>query len=184
MQIIHFKKFCVPVSTGTSKVDKLLSDSISEGVIFQNFLGGACPQTCLVLACFACLCASHTMSVNMPASPTSTMMTGLVVPPPPFQKSRSAPVFGGSFIHKSSSRAFSYKVVPRNFNATVVFNNFIACQSLLCISRENSWPLAIFRPIFPIWLSKSNLLGQIYCTFPIEKLFIVYSNFPTFKEWP
>ena len=24
MQIIHFKKFCVPVSTGTSKVDKLL----------------------------------------------------------------------------------------------------------------------------------------------------------------
>ena len=47
MQIIHFKKFSVPVSTGTSKVDKLLkmpSDSISEGVIFQNFLG-ACPQT-------------------------------------------------------------------------------------------------------------------------------------------
>ena len=40
MQIIHFKKFCVPVSTGTSKVDKLLKmppDSISEGVIFQNF---------------------------------------------------------------------------------------------------------------------------------------------------
>ena len=34
---------CVPVSTGTSKVDKLLkmpSDSISEGVIFQHFLGG------------------------------------------------------------------------------------------------------------------------------------------------
>ena len=39
----HFKKFCVPVSTETLKVDKLLkmpSDSISEGVIFQNFLGG------------------------------------------------------------------------------------------------------------------------------------------------
>ena len=31
------------------------------------------------------------MSVNMLANPTSTMMTGLVVPPPPFQKSRSAP---------------------------------------------------------------------------------------------
>ena len=47
MQIIHFKKLSVPVSTGTSKVDKLLkvpSDSISEGVIFQNFLGGM-PQT-------------------------------------------------------------------------------------------------------------------------------------------
>ena len=62
MQIIHFKKFCVPVSTGTSKVDKLLKmppDSISEGVIFQNFPGGM-PQTpCCVL---------HTMSVNMPAS--------------------------------------------------------------------------------------------------------------------
>ena len=46
MQIIHFKKFSVPVFTGTLKIDKLLkmpSDSISEGVIFQNFLG-ACPQ--------------------------------------------------------------------------------------------------------------------------------------------
>ena len=66
----------------TSNVDKLLkmpSDSISEGVIFQNFLGAPDP---LVLACFACLCASHTMSINMLVSPTSTMMTGLVVPPP------------------------------------------------------------------------------------------------------
>ena len=82
MQIIHFKKFSVPLSTGTSKVDKILkipSDSISEGVIFQNFWG-ACLQTSLVLACFACLCASHFMSVNMLASPTSTMMTDLVVP--------------------------------------------------------------------------------------------------------
>ena len=43
---MHFK-FSVPVSTGTSKVDKLLkmpSDSISEGVIFQNFLGGMPPD--------------------------------------------------------------------------------------------------------------------------------------------
>ena len=40
MLIIHFRKFSVPVSTGTSKVDKLPklpSNSISEGVIFQNF---------------------------------------------------------------------------------------------------------------------------------------------------
>ena len=47
MQIIHFKKFSVSVSTGTSKVDKLLkipSDSISEGVDFQNFLGGMPPD--------------------------------------------------------------------------------------------------------------------------------------------
>ena len=43
MQIIYFKKFSVPVSIGTSKVDKLpkmLSDSISEGVFFKLFLGG------------------------------------------------------------------------------------------------------------------------------------------------
>ena len=61
MQIIHFKKFSVTVSTGTSKVDKLQnmpSDSISEGVIFQNFLGGM-PLDPLVLACFACMCASR-----------------------------------------------------------------------------------------------------------------------------
>ena len=54
MQIIHFKKFCVPVSTGTSKVDKILKispDSISEGVNFQNFSGGMPPDP-LVL-CFA-----------------------------------------------------------------------------------------------------------------------------------
>ena len=88
MQIIHFK-FCVPVSTGTSKVDKLLkmpSDSILEGVIFQNFLRRMPPDPLV-------LCASHTMSVNMPASPTSTLMTGLAVFPP-FQKSRSAPEDG------------------------------------------------------------------------------------------
>ena len=42
-----FKKFSVPVSTGTSNVDKLLkmpSDSISEGVVFQNFLRGHAPR--------------------------------------------------------------------------------------------------------------------------------------------
>ena len=77
MQIIHFKTFSVSVSTGTSKVDKLLkmsSDSISEGGIFQNFLRGIPPDP-LVLAFFACLCALHTMNVNRLTSPTSTMMT-------------------------------------------------------------------------------------------------------------
>ena len=47
MQIIHFKKFSAPVSIGTSMVDKLLkmpSDSTSEGMIFQNFLGGMPPD--------------------------------------------------------------------------------------------------------------------------------------------
>ena len=94
MQIIHFTKFSVPVSTGTSKADKLLkmpSDSTLEGVIFQNFLG-AFPQIPLVLACFACLYASHTMSVNMLTSPTSTMITGLVVLP--FSKVQIRPCRG------------------------------------------------------------------------------------------
>ena len=71
MRIIHFKKFCVPVSTGTTKGDKLLkipSDLISDGVIFQTFLGGMPPDP-LVLACFTCLCASHTMRVHIPAGP-------------------------------------------------------------------------------------------------------------------
>ena len=47
MQIIHFKKFCVPVSTGTSKGDKLLKmlpNSISEGEIFQNSPGDMPPD--------------------------------------------------------------------------------------------------------------------------------------------
>ena len=49
---------------------------------------------------------------------------------------------------------------------------------------NSSQPLAIFWPIFPIWPSKSNLLGQIYCTFPMGKPLIVYSNVLAFKEWP
>ena len=72
MQIIHFK-FSVSVSTGISKVDKLLkmpSDSISEGVIFQNFLEGMpsdSPSAGMLRmpVCFACLYASHTMSVSI-----------------------------------------------------------------------------------------------------------------------
>ena len=84
MQIMHFKNFDVPVSTGTSKGDKSLKvplDSISEGIIFQNFLEGMPPDP-LVLVCFACLCTSHTMRVHIPARPTSTMMTNLAMPPP------------------------------------------------------------------------------------------------------
>ena len=60
--MIHFKKFCASVYTGISKVDELLKfppDSISEGVIFQIFLGLASRPPSAVL---------HTMSVNMPAS--------------------------------------------------------------------------------------------------------------------
>ena len=50
--------------------------------------------------------------------------------------------------------------------------------------KQSSWPLAIFQPTFTIWLNKSNLLGQIYCTFPMEKPLIVYWNAPAFKECP
>ena len=52
MQIIHFKTFSVPVSIGTSKVDKLLKmppDSISEGV--QNFPGGHSPRPPSAVLC-------------------------------------------------------------------------------------------------------------------------------------
>ena len=82
--MLHFK-FSVPVSTGTSKVDKLVkmpSDSISEGVIFQNFLGGGMPPDppsagmLRIPVCFA-----H-YECKYLTSPTLTMMTGLVVPPP------------------------------------------------------------------------------------------------------
>ena len=40
-------------SSRDNKPLKMPSDSISEGLIFQNFLGGM-PQTPLDLACFAC----------------------------------------------------------------------------------------------------------------------------------
>ena len=42
--------------------------------------------------------------------------------------------------------------------------------------------MAIFWPIFPIWPSKSDLLGQIYCTFPMGKLLIVYCNVPALRN--
>ena len=47
---------------------------------------------------------------------------------------------------------------------------------------EISRPLAIFWPIFPIWPSKSNLLGQIYCTFPMGKPLIAYCNVPALRN--
>ena len=84
MQIIHFKKCCVSMSIGTSKVDKLLnlpSDSISDHVIFK-ISWRSMPPDPLVLACFAYLCALQTMKVHIiPANPTSTIMIDLAVPP-------------------------------------------------------------------------------------------------------
>ena len=62
MQIIHFKKFSVSMSTGTSKVDKILKmppDSISEGVI-QNFPGSMPPDPLvLFFAHYECKYASY-----------------------------------------------------------------------------------------------------------------------------
>ena len=68
MQIIHYKKFCVPVSTGISKGNKLLktsSDSISDSVIFQNFLGDMPPDLpsvsmlCMPVSCTLEECISQ-----------------------------------------------------------------------------------------------------------------------------
>ena len=85
------------MSTGASKIDNLLKLPscrfylISEGITFQNFLRGMSLDPAIVLACFACLCALHTMSVNMLANLTSTMMTGLAVATPLF-KSLDSPL--------------------------------------------------------------------------------------------
>ena len=71
------------MSTGISKVDKLLtmpSDSISEGVIFQNFLGGMLPDPPSAGMLCMPVCFAHYECKHL-TSPISTMMTGLVVPP-------------------------------------------------------------------------------------------------------
>ena len=84
MQIIHFKKFSVPVSTGTSKVDKLLkcpqTQSHAEGVIFQNFLGRHAPRPPCAGMLRMPVCFAHHECKYL-TNPTSTMMTGQVVPP-------------------------------------------------------------------------------------------------------
>ena len=72
------------MSTGTSKVDKLLkmpSDSISECVIFQNFLGGGhAPRPPSAGMLHMPVCFAH-YECKYLTSPTLIMMTGLVVPP-------------------------------------------------------------------------------------------------------
>ena len=83
MQIIQFKKFSVPVSTGISKVDKLLKmplDSISEGVIFKISWGSMPPDPPSVGMLRMPVCFAH-YECKYLTSPTSKMMTGLVVPP-------------------------------------------------------------------------------------------------------
>ena len=62
-------------------------------------------------------------------------------------------------------------------------NNHLHTQTK---AQSLKWQSAIghFPTNFIIWQSKSNLLGHIYCTFPMDKPLIVYSNVPAFKEWP
>ena len=58
------------------------SDSISEGLIFQNFLGGMPPDP-LDLACFACQIVYFAHNYHAHSNK--------IVPPPPFQNPGSAP---------------------------------------------------------------------------------------------
>ena len=81
MQIIHFKKFCVPVSTGTSKCNKLLkmsSDSMSDSAIF---LGGMSHTPSVSIFCMPLCFARYESTYYIPANPTSTMMTDLAMSP-------------------------------------------------------------------------------------------------------
>ena len=90
------------MSAGTSKDDKLLkmpSDSISDGVIFQNFLGGM-PQTpgygVGILRMHACVLAHYESIATYPSWPhinNDDRSAGCASPP--FQKSRSSP---GSYL--------------------------------------------------------------------------------------
>ena len=47
------------------------------------------------------------------------------------------------------------------FKANTSYSNIIIINQNYR-TWNSSLPLAIFRPVFPIWLSKSNLLGHIY----------------------
>ena len=42
----------------------------------------------------------------------------------------------------------------------------------------------IFRPTLAYDRAKSNLVGQIYCTFPMGKPMIVYNNVTILNKWP
>ena len=137
------------MSTGTSKINKLLkmpSDSISEGVVFQISWGHA-PDP-LVLACFGCPCASHTMSVNMPASPTSTMMTGLAVPP--FRKSRST----SEWLLTKLRYPHSYGITGSTYNW---IQTWLTCHSQCIVLHSRS---SSFIPVLS-GVSQGTVLGPL-----------------------
>ena len=68
--------------------------------------------------------------------------------------------------------------VGRSLKIMVVnCNQYNPCRHRV---RNNSQPYCIghFQPILPFWPSKVSLLGQIYCTFPMEKPLVVCNNVP------
>ena len=78
-----FRMFCAPVSIGTSEGDKLLkllSDSISDGVILQNFLGDILPDPPSFGMLYMPVCFTHYKNTYL-SYPTTTMITDLAVPP-------------------------------------------------------------------------------------------------------
>ena len=68
-------------SSGDNKQLKMPADSISEGSIFQNFLGGMLPDP-LDLACFACQIVYFAHNYHAHSNK---------IVPPPFQNPGSAP---------------------------------------------------------------------------------------------
>ena len=66
--------------------------------------------------------------------------------------------------------------------------NFRCIDYSILIHIYRAWnssrPLGIFQPISGFGWTKSDMLGQVCCTFPMGKPFIVYDNVPTFNEWP
>ena len=102
---------------------KVPSDSISEGLIFQNFLGGACPQTPLDLACFACqiVCSSHNYHVHYN-----------IFVPPPFMNPGSAPV--------------SICLCEIPITSLPVYSNYISEGSVSHINGV--WPVFLFEQLF------------------------------------
>ena len=106
MQIIHHKKFSVLTclqarSTGISKDRKSLkvpSDSISEGVVFQGFLGSLLRFFTWITIYFTRYKGPYPISVNH----ASTIIIKLAVPS--FQMSRSIPAISNYVIlHFGSS---------------------------------------------------------------------------------
>ena len=51
------------------------------------------------------------------------------------------------------------------------------------IRAQNNGPSqVIFQPTLAYDRTNSNLVGQIYCTFPMGKPMIVYNNVPTLNK--